>query len=191
MDMKTILITISMVSLLFAPQVGFSQVDASAIVTRLQNADTSDDAVKEIESGNSELKSAIADKLPSLMSNEKNYDVLRNESKLAGDLKVIACIPILFSIFVNGDAIPMGTTSAMRWHMVDDPAGHALAQIGDPVIPDMKKLLTSNQSDNRVKAIRVLGNINSQDALDALKQHRSSESDKRLQQMIDDVASRN
>jgi hypothetical protein len=170
---------------LFAPQAGFSQVDVSAIVTRLQNADTSDDAVKEIESGDSELKTAIADKLSSLMSNEKNYTVLRNESKLAGDLKVISCIPSLVNIFVNGDAIPMGTTSTMRWHMVDDPAGHALAQIGDPVIPDMQKLLMSNQSDNRVKAIRVLGNINSPAAKKVIQEHRASESDQRLQYMID------
>jgi len=177
-----------MASVLFAPRTGFSQVDATAVVAQLQNADTSDAAVKEIEAGDSELKSAIADKLPSLMSNQKNYDVLRNESRLAGDLKVVACIPNLVTFFVNGDVIPGGTTSTQRWHMVDDPAGHALVQIGDPVIPYMKKLLTSNQSDDRYKAIQVLGNIKSAAAIDVLKQHRSSETDQRLQYVLDKLA---
>jgi len=187
--MKTTMsIAMLVVCVLFAPQTGISQTDVSAIVTRLQNPATSNDAVKEIEAGDSEIKSAIADKLPSLMANEKNDAVLNNESKLAGDLKVVASVPILVSIFEKGDLIPTGVTMATMWRMANDPAGHALVQIGDPVIPYMKRLLTSNQAESREKAFRVLGNIKSSAALDALKQHRSSESDKRLQNVIDNLA---
>ncbi len=172
-----------------APNHGVTQQeDISTLIARLQTADTSDAAVKEIDAGSPDLKSSISDKLPSLMPDEKNNSVLNNEIKLAGDLKAVGCIPFLVTIFVKGDLLPMGLTATMRWHMVDDPAGHALVQIGDPTIPYMNKLLTSNQREDREKAIRVLGNVKSPAAMDVLKEHRDSESDQYLQYVIDKLA---
>ena len=159
---------------LLAPNIGLAQqAGLSMLIGRLQNSDTSDDAVKEIEAASPELKDAVKDKLCPLIRGEKTDVVLNNEIKLAGDLKAVNCTPDLVFIFVKGDLLPTGVTTTMRWHMVDDPTGRALVQIGDPVIPYMKKLLTSNQKEDREKAIRVLGNIKSPAALNALKEHRN------------------
>jgi HEAT repeat protein len=168
------------------------QTDVSTLIAHLRNAATSNVAVKEINAAGPEIKKSVADNLPSLMAHEKNDIVLNNESRIAGDLKVIACIPILVTIFLKGDLVPTGLTATMRWRMVDDPAGRALVQIGDPVIPEMTKLLTSDQRDDREKAVRVLGNIKSPAALNVLKEHLPSESDPHLRDVIDRVtAARN
>jgi HEAT repeat protein len=161
------------------------QTQMSMILSHLQDPEMSDAAVVEIAAGSPDLKKIIADKLPSLMLEQKNYVVLNNESRLAGDLKVIACIPVLVTIFVEGDLLPNALTGMMRFRMDNDPAGRALAQIGDPVIPSMKKLLSSGDRDVREKAVRVLANINSPSALEVLKEHRGSESDPYLQDIID------
>jgi hypothetical protein len=103
-----------------------------------------DDAVKEIEASDADVKKAISDRLPALMQNEDNYVIRNNGSKLAEDLKVAACVPILYRLYVKGDALPTGVTSPIRWRLMDDPVGHALVQIGDPAIPYMKELLKSS-----------------------------------------------
>jgi HEAT repeat protein len=181
-----------MLGLLVAHRGIGQQADEDRAIARLQDAATSDAALQEIKTGSSELQSAIVSKLPSLMANEKEAVILDNESRLAGELKVIACIPTLIVRYVRGDVLPMGTTSTMRWRMVDDPAGQALVKIGDPVIPSISKLLKSDQKDVREKAIRVLGNIKSPAAIDALAAHRSSESNEYNQYLIDKlVTSRN
>jgi HEAT repeat protein len=187
--MKAKVLRILILSGLLAPDIGLSQqTDLSMLIGRLQNSDTSDDAVKEIEAASPELKDAVKDKLCPLIRSEKTDVVLNNEIKLAGDLKVANCAPDLVLIFVKGDLLPTGLTGTMRWHMVDDPAGRALVQIGDPVIPYIRKLLTSNRKDDREKAIRVLGNIKSPAALNVLKEHRDSEPDQYLQNTIDKIA---
>jgi hypothetical protein len=118
--------------------------DATAAIARLQDPTATDDAVKEIEASDADVKKAISDRLPALMQNEDNYVIRNNGSKLAEDLKVAACVPILYRLYVKGDALPTGVTSPIRWRLMDDPAGHALVQIGDPAIPYMKELLKSS-----------------------------------------------
>jgi len=163
------------------------QIRVAEMITGLQNPATSDEAVKEIEAGDAELKTSVADNLFSLMKKEKNDTVLNNESKLAGELKVTACIPILVNRFVHGDMTTNWITASIMWSMSNDPAGRALVQIGDPVIPFMSKLLASDEKYDREKAIRVLGNIDSPAALAILKQHRSLETDEQNQHVIDKV----
>ena len=162
--------------------------DVTGVLARLQDPTSTDDAVNEIESSDTDVKKSISARLPAMMLKEDNYVIRNNESKLAGDLKVGACVPILYRIYVKGDALPTGVTASMRWRLTDDPAGHALVQIGDPAVPYMKELLTSGDVHEREKAVRVLANINSPTALDALRAHRSSESDKYLQGVIDNLA---
>jgi hypothetical protein len=144
--MKRLLLTaiVSLLEFVGSHSADAQNTDVTAVISRLQDPITTDDAMKEIEAFDADVKKAISDRLPALMQKEDNYVIRNNESKLAGDLKVVACVPILYRLYVKGDALPTGVTSTIRWRLMDDPAGHALVQIVDTAIPYMKELLKSS-----------------------------------------------
>ena len=109
--------------------------------------------------------------------------VIDNEILIAGDLQIAECIPELIKYYIKGDEEGLITSSRVE-RLANDPAGLALAKIGRPVIPEMQRLLGSNNLDLRRKAVRVLINMHSDTADTILQQHLAAESDEYVKRLI-------
>ncbi len=158
------------------------------LLQELQVPEESNQAFAEIEkylSANQGLRSELLSHLPAMMAKEQDSQVLANESRLAGELKVRDCIPSLLALYRKGDQVGIVVTLSRIMRLADDPAGEALVKIGDPSIPSLKSLLASSNPIMRRKAVLVFVNINSAASRTALREHRPHETDPYLQHTID------
>ncbi len=132
-------------------------------------------------------RALIVDALPSMLDKAWDGPVIANEMLIAGDLQVKECIPELLKYYLKGAAGGYVTQTRFE-NLADDPAGLALAQIGRPAIPEMQRLLSSDKSDLRLKAVRVLINMHSETADTLLRQYLAGESDEYIKRLIHGAA---
>ena len=166
------------------------QLDISALFKQLETRDTSQQAAMMIvkrAKDSQQDRALIVDALPSMLDKAWDGPVIANEMLIAGDLQVKECIPELLKYYLKGDAGGYVTQTRIE-DLADDPAGLALAQIGRPAIPEMQRLLGSDKSDLRLKAVRVLINMHSETADTLLQQHLVSESDEYTKRLINGAA---
>ena len=162
------------------------ELDISSLFKQLETLDTSQSAalviVKRAKDSHQD-RALVANALPSMMDRAVDGTVVSNEMLIAGDLQVTECIPELMKYYIKGDAGGFITWSRVE-RLANDPAGLALSKIGRPVIPEMQRLLGSDNLDLRRKAVRVLINMHSEAADTVLQQHLAVESDEYVKRLI-------
>ncbi len=157
-----------------------------ALLKQLETRDTSESAAETIVAKGRQSdrnRTAIANALPSMIDKAWDGPVIDNEILIAGDLQIAECIPELMQHYIQGDEEGFITMSRVE-RLANDPAGLALAKIGRPVIPEMQRLLGSDNLDLRRKAVRVLRNMHSEAADTVLQQHLAVESDEYVKRLI-------
>jgi HEAT repeat protein len=131
-----------------------------------------------------EVKAYLAGKLPTDITNKQDPKIWKAEVQLAGCLRLIAAVPQLVRLLII-DTEDLSATGAYRsMTMANNPPARALIAIGDPAVPAISALLQSEDRTTRSRAIRVLININTGAARNALSGHAPTEKDPSLQRMI-------
>jgi hypothetical protein len=69
-------------------------------------------------------------------------------------------------------------------HLDDDAVGKALAEIGDPSVPEVAKLLSSPDVGVRKRVSVILVNVNTALSRQALRDHLTIETDEHVRRLI-------
>ena len=119
---------------------------------------------------------------------EKNpYDspvAWTNETKLAGQLKITEAMPALGKWVGINDIDKIEFTDSMIMRLDTDPAAKALSQIGDPAVPTLVQVFSSDKWNSRRDAILALRLIASPAADNALSEQANRETDPELKRLI-------
>ena len=122
-----------------------------------------------------EAREYISEHLPAVIRDDPNGEVRENAMELAGDLKIKTAVPVLASFLryfsLAGDRAP--TDVNFGW----DPAGKALVEIGQPAVPAVTEILRQGNRQARLRASRILLNIGTAAAIQALRSHIPEEKD--------------
>lgn len=102
--------------------------------------------------------------------------------RLAGGLRISEAAPALAKWLTIDNIGEITTAGFMR--LETNPAGAALAEIGDPAIPAIVQVFNSGTLRERRHAAYALNLINSANAKSALQQHLNREPDKVLRDAI-------
>ena len=105
-----------------------------------------------------------------------------NAVALAGELQIAEAAPSLGK-WIGLDNIGQ-TTAAQFQRLETNPAGKALAQIGDPAIPTLDLILEHGSYRERLDAYLVLRRIDSKSARDGIHARLDREVDPNLKAMI-------
>lgn len=161
--------------------------DVSALVEKLKQPATTDDAVGEVRDlANNDLgaRQYLIHNLPKLIEDPPGRKVWINAVRLAGELKAVETIPSLKKALARGKQTPFLYSMTGEMRLDDDVVGKALSQIGDPAIPVVKdSLLDSKNVDHRRRAILILGNINTPASRSILEKHLTRETDQTLRSL--------
>jgi HEAT repeat protein len=101
-----------------------------------------------------------------------------NAVRLTGDLKIVEAVPVLASLLkdpYSKGGLTGATSFGTKFILGDDPAGRALADIGEPALKAVETLLQDPDIHVRWRAALVLGNMNSQYADQALERNLANE----------------
>jgi len=169
--------------------------DRSAIkltFLRLQNEGTAERAAKHLQAmakSDPAVRAYLSSNLPAVIEEHHRGTVWLNAVRLAGNLKIVSAVDTLVASL--GENNVGGTfTFAEERRLDNDPPAKALAEIGDPSVPAVKRALIKPESETRWRAARVLANINSQSARAALADHLQNEPDAHLRAFIRSVIGR-
>lgn len=102
--------------------------------------------------------------------------------RLAGGLRISEAAPALAKWLTIDNIGEITTAGFVR--LENNPAGAALAEIGDPAIPAIVQVFNSGTLRERRYAVYVLNLINSRDAKSALQKQLTREPDKDLRDFI-------
>ena len=102
--------------------------------------------------------------------------------RLAGGLKIAEAAPALTKWLTIDNIGEITTAGFMR--MENNPAGAALAQIGDPAIPAIVRVFDQGTLRERRYAVYILNMINSPNARKALRKQLNREPDKDLREAV-------
>lgn len=124
-------------------------------------------------------------KLPAIIRDHPTDGVWLNSVRLAGNLKASEAVPPLMQALSRG-SIGQGSVSFGEYMRLDtDLAAKALAEIGDPSVPEVAKLLTSPDRRVRQRAVLILRNISSPRSREVLNEHLSHETDPQIKDLIE------
>lgn len=172
----------------------------SELVQKLHSVESTDEARKQLLSlGKAEpdVRRHLATELPAMIQAgpkscppSEISDVVKrwhtcpwfNAVELAGQLKIAEAVPAL-APWVGWRA-PAPLLPAMEEQLLFHPAAKALAEIGDPAIPVLKRVLNSRNPEEHAKAVRALCIIRTPNAKAVLRDNLAHESDRDLQTMI-------
>jgi len=190
-----VLATVTLVMLLLYPcMCAAQQSSPSDLFQRLQIDSSSDDAaarlLRDAKAG-AETRAYLASHLPELIKKgpRNNARVWINEVRLAGELKISEAIPSLIAWIGSDDVVQNYATLPEIDKLLINPAAKSLAQIGDPSIPAVSKVLDKGSRDETYFAVYILMQINSPDAMKALEVHLQKESDPSIKDLIERVLS--
>lgn len=162
--------------------------EPSTLLRQLQSRDTAEKAklalLKKAET-DPDLKKYLASNLPPIIAlgSRKPTSGWLNAVKLAGELKISETADALatcIAIDNMGGEITAGSTR----HLETIPAARALAQIGDPAIPALLRVLEHGTQRERRNAYLALNLIGSKLSMDSLDSHLENESDEQLKKYI-------
>lgn len=166
------------------------EADIHKLFARLNGPSTTNQAVHEIieaTTRNANTRQYIVQRLPDMINKqEPDSDVWRNAVDLAGQLKASETIPSLIKALSLGPTGgPMQTTFGTQMRLDNDIVAKALAEIGDPAIPAVRNLLTSQDKNTRRRAVLILRNMNSPPARKVLQEHLPHETDEITRELIE------
>jgi hypothetical protein len=190
-----VLATVTLVMLLLCPcMCAAQQSSPSDLFQRLQIDSSSDDAaarlLRNAKTG-TETRAYLASHLPELIKKgpRNNPRVWTNGVKLAGELKISEAIPALVTWIGADDVVSNVRTLPEIEKLANNPAAKSLAQIGDPSVPAVSKVLNVGTIGQKNYAVYVLYNIHSAASMRALKEYSQSEADPKIKGLIDGVLS--
>lgn len=106
-----------------------------------------------------------------------------NAADLAGKFRIAEAVPALAAWIGSGRG--SGTlTFAEEARLANDPAGKALAEIGDPSVVALARVLARGNLNQRWNAFHALNLIGSPRARQALQNHMKEEPDPSLRKLI-------
>jgi HEAT repeat protein len=162
--------------------------DIDAIFSQLKNPDTADVAseqIWEMASTNVKVRGYVIQRLPDLIAGTEPAHVRLNAVELAGKLKAPEMVPSLIHALswapMSRDRI---RTFTRYMHLDDDAVGKALAEIGDPSVPEVAKLLSSPDVGVRKRVSVILVNVNTALSRQALRDHLTIETDEHVRRLI-------
>jgi hypothetical protein len=169
---------------------------AAELVQNLQSEQTTDDAKKELlklGKSDAEIRQYLTVHLPPLIESgpgnrpcsEHHCQEWENAVELAGKLKIGEAAPALARWINWRNPGPNGLSLEAR--LVFYPAARSLADIGDPAIPVLQRVLDSSSPEEHARAVRVLCIIHTPKAKAALQDDLTHETDPDLQAMIKNV----
>ena len=190
------LATAGIVAFFLCPNLrGNAQSDPSGLFQRLQIDSSTDDAETQFlrnAKTDPETRTYLALHLPELINKgpKNNARPWTNAVKLAGELKISEAIPSLASWIGEGQVEePAFITRGSYMRLQTLPAAKALAQIGNPAVPRVSKVLDEGSTHERYIAVYVLMQISSADAMNALAEHSQNETDPDIKDLIESVLS--
>ena len=164
------------------------------LITQLHDPVTSDEAsikLKALAANNADARRDLVKELPELISktsqDSSQYKVWINSVQLAGELKIEETISVLVSLFDPARYSPSAvSTMFSRATFANDPVAKTLVQIGKPAIGSMSGILENKGKDQytRLRAARVLYNMNLPEADAALVHDLQTETDPRVRSFI-------
>lgn len=166
------------------------QVPKVLVVFReLQSEQTSDQAAAtllKLGKTDPKVRQYLATHLPAMIQSASTEPWM-NAVRLAGQLKITEAVPALTK-WITLDNITTGAgTIAETMRLDSNPAGKALAEIGDPSVPTLSRILNGGNFRERHDAIFVLYNIGSAQAKRALAMHMKNEPDAMLREFIQQI----
>jgi len=175
---------------------GQSSMDPRVLFAKLQSDSTTDFAAQELEAlGRSQpqTRDFLANHLAEVI--ERNpYDNPRqwtNAVTLAGNLKIVECVPALIKWIGVSDIGTAASTLAETAKLQTNHAAKALATIGDPSVQALSKVLNDGEQRERLFAVYVLDQIHSSKSLEALREQAQQESDPSMKKLIEKIVSAN
>ena len=128
--------------------------DVSTLFSQLTQEDSTDEAAPSLAKLAAEDPSArayLSQHLPELIATPGG-EVKMNAIRLAGDLKLSSAVPALLPYLLRRDTV-VGMVTFESWRRLDnDPAGSALAKIGEPSIGPVTQVLENGDSQARQRA---------------------------------------
>jgi len=149
-----------------------------------QTTDNSFEALLILAKSSPETRSYLNDHLPGLIVKgpKNSSQQWSNAVRLAGQLKIVQTAPALTK-WIGLEYGDITMTQVVR--LDDNPAGKALAQIGDPAISSVSQVLKTGNYKERREAVYVLNAINSSSATEVLTIHLQHESDPGIRSFIE------
>jgi hypothetical protein len=166
---------------------------AAELVQNLQSEQTTDNAKKELlrlGKSDPEIRQYLTVHLPPLIESGPGSpdcsghlcQEWNNAVELAGKLKIGEAAPALARWINWRNEGPVGRSLEAR--LVFYPAARSLADIGDPAIPVLQRVITSGSAGEHARVVRVLCIIHTPKAKAALQDNLTHETDPDLQAMI-------
>lgn len=146
--------------------------------------DTAVDQLKELAQNSLDARQYLAAHLPTLIASPSRGPIWLNSVRLAGDLKISEAVPALVTLLTQPGTQGGPITFAGEMRLDDDPAGKALAEIGEPALTGVGQLLKDGDKSTRWRAALVLSNIDSTGADQLLRLHLPSEGDSHIKRYI-------
>jgi HEAT repeat protein len=155
---------------------------------QLNQPETSDAAtnqiVRRVEKGAVADRDYVVERLPGMIDNPVRDKVWSNAVRLAGSLKAANAVPSLIRVlpttpFQSPVAMPFADDLTLKY----DPVGEALSEIGDAALSEIVKLLEHGDRTTRIRAARILWNIDSAASRKALRDDLDHEADPAIKRL--------
>lgn len=191
-ELMILLILMFLISIPMTSTFGQSKLDPEVLFGRLQSNSTTDNAAQELEvlgRSQSQTRDFLAAHLPAVI--EKNpYDNPQqwtNAARLAGDLRIVGCIPALTKWIGVSDIGTVAFTLAETANLQTNHAAKALALIGDPSVPALSNVLKDGGQRERLFAVYTLDQIHTAKATEALRVQAQQENDPNMRKLLDRI----
>jgi HEAT repeat protein len=166
---------------------GLSPVDSNDLLHDLANHETTASAATQIimaSESQPELKQILSAKLPRMLAEAKDTQVLWSEASVAAKLKILSTIPVLIELLDQPNLVFEAHTMTRYAELHDDPVGRALYEIGEPTISSLARPLESKRRDTRVRAMRILLLMKTPESRAVLEQYLPKENDADLRRYL-------
>jgi hypothetical protein len=159
-----------------------------ATLVQLSQPQTSDEAVKQIlriiQTNAVADRNCVVERLPGMIDSPTRDKVWLNAVLLAGSLKAANTIPSLIRVlprtpFQSAVTMPFADDLTLKY----DPVGKALQEIGDAALPEIIKLLNQAGRITRIRAARILWNIDTAVSREALRDDLDHETDPAIKRL--------
>lgn len=167
-----------------------TQPDIRTLFDELNQPKSTDRATQQIlqaASHNPDARRYAGRELSKMIDRAGTGPVWSNAVRLAGELKISEAIPSLQRALSRppvGGLVAYSMTREMR--LDDDIVAKALSEIGESAIPIAKKLLLSEDTKTRRRAVLILRNMQIPAAREVLRVYLPRETDSHLKQLIEE-----
>lgn len=147
--------------------------------------DQADAKLREMARADPNVRQYLSTHLPGLIANGPSKpESWNNAVRLAGDLRIVEAVPDLAKWI--GSQTGLGITGlSLELRLENDPAGKALAQIGEPALPTLAQVLNQGDERKRRDALYALKLIGSPAAKAIFREHLPNEPDPSLRAFME------